>query len=298
MNELNVNIPGGTYVIGVSGGVDSMVLLDILSKKSDIKLVVAHFDHGIRHDSKEDRQLVQSVAKKNRLPFVFDQASLGPKASEAESRKARYNFLSSVKNASSSRAIITAHHQDDVLETAVLNILRGTNRKGLSSLKSTDEIIRPLIHIDKDSLYIYAKDNGITWREDSTNSNINYRRNYIRKNILPKLSPEQRKKLLGIIKATALTNSLIDREVEDYLKTYSNDNELSRSAFILLPHSVALEIMASWLRQNGIRDFNSKLLELLTVSAKTLSSNHGIDINHAHFLKINRNSLALINREC
>ncbi len=176
MNELNVDIPGGTYVIGVSGGVDSMVLLDILSKKSDIKLVVAHFDHGIRHDSKEDRQLVQSVAKKNRLPFVFDKASLGPKASEAESRKARYNFLRSVKNASSARAIITAHHQDDVLETAVLNILRGTNRKGLSSLKSTDEIIRPLTHIDKDSLYKYAKDNGITWREDSTNNNINYQK--------------------------------------------------------------------------------------------------------------------------
>ncbi len=298
MNELNVDISSGTYVIAVSGGVDSMVLLDSLSKKPNVNLIIAHFDHGIRPDSNEDRLLVQKAAKKYGIPFVYDRVNLGAGASEAEARKARYNFLKTVKAATNAKAIITAHHQDDVLETAVINLLRGTNRKGMSSLKSTKTISRPITHINKSDLYDYAKNSGIKWREDSTNQDINYRRNYIRHKILARLNAEQRQNLIDIIKKSTVINASIDGEAADYLNTYSRGTKLKRNAFIILPHSVAKEIMASWLRQNDIRDFDSKLLEILTIGAKTLKPKQRVDISHAYYLEINKDSLALINREC
>jgi tRNA(Ile)-lysidine synthetase-like protein len=298
MNELSVDIPSGTYVLAVSGGVDSMVLLDLLSKKPDLKLIVTHFDHGIRPDSQDDLLLVKKTSKKYKYPFVFNKVNLGPGTSESEARKARYEFLKSVKEATKAKAIITAHHQDDILETAILNILRGTNRKGMSSLGTTKEIIRPLSHIEKSLLYKYAENSGIEWREDSTNQDINYRRNYIRHKILTRFDNEQKQKLIDIIKRISITNKLIDTEVKDYLDTYSNGKKLNRNAFIILPHSVAVEIMASWLRQNGVRDFNSKILEVLTIGAKTLKPKQRLDVNLAYFLEINKDSLALINREC
>src|SRR5882724_1815869 len=134
-----LDIKPGRYVVATSGGVDSMALLHLLyqmSRDSDAGwwLTVAHFDHGIRSDSAEDRQLVQAIARQYGLPFVYDEGRLGPGASEATARQARYSFLHQVLGASGARAIMTAHHQDDVLETAIFNLIRGTGRKGLTSL--------------------------------------------------------------------------------------------------------------------------------------------------------------------
>src|SRR5438132_889977 len=127
---MDIALEPGTYIVAVSGGVDSMVLLDLLRTKPELKLIVAHYDHGMRPNSTADRQLVQAVSKHHGLTFIYDQGKLG-NASEATARRARYDFLHQVREASQARAIITAHHQDDLLETAILNILRGTGRRGL-----------------------------------------------------------------------------------------------------------------------------------------------------------------------
>src|SRR5688572_27728765 len=133
---MKINVAPGKYIVAVSGGVDSMVLLHLLSQHSQSELIVAHFDHGIRPDSAEDRKLVEKTAKKYGLEFVYREGELGPGASEAEAREARYGFLQIIKVKHNAKAIVTAHHQDDMLETAIINMLRGTGRKGLSSLVS------------------------------------------------------------------------------------------------------------------------------------------------------------------
>src|SRR5438445_4950610 len=121
---MDVLIPKpGSYAVAVSGGVDSVVLLDILAKRDDLELAVAHFDHGIREDSVEDRHFVEGLAKNYGLPFIYEEGSLGPKSSEAEAREARYKFLRQAQKKAGAKAIITAHHQDDLLETAILNML-------------------------------------------------------------------------------------------------------------------------------------------------------------------------------
>src|SRR6266542_1461422 len=146
---MKVRVSPGKYVVAVSGGVDSMVLLDLLRQKPKLELVVSHFDHGIRPDSEEDRRLVQRIARAYGLPFVYARGNLGPKAGEALAREARYAFLRRVQQEQGAKAIITAHHQDDMLETAIMNLLRGTGRRGLSSLKSREGLLRPLLNWTK-----------------------------------------------------------------------------------------------------------------------------------------------------
>ncbi len=107
------------FIVAVSGGIDSIVLLDVLVK-SGAELVVAHVDHGIRADSHEDESFVHRLADKYGLPFVSTRLALGSRASEDLARRERYKWLETVRAQYSAKAIVTAHHQDDVLETIVI----------------------------------------------------------------------------------------------------------------------------------------------------------------------------------
>lgn len=291
---MDVKLESGTYVVAVSGGVDSMVLLNLLSKNPDLRLVVAHFDHGIRPDSHEDRQLVQQTANELQLPFVFHEGKLGNKASEDQARQARYEFLHQVRLAADAQAVITAHHQDDALETAVHNLLRGTGRKGLSSLQDNANIARPLLHLSKKDLQDYARRNKLQWREDSTNKDEKYTRNYIRRQIIPKLSDKQHQKLLKTLNDSRRRNSEIDRILDDMLTNHQQKSGLDRKWFVGLPHLVARELMATWLRSRGIRDFDKKLIEQLVVAAKIQRTGSRANVNKDYKLQITAKYLALL----
>jgi len=275
-----IRLAPGHYVLAVSGGVDSMVLLDILSKlevrNQKISLTVAHFDHGIRPDSREDRKLIEEITRRYKLPFVYAEGALGEGASEEQARAARYKFLGDVQKNVQARGIITAHHLDDVVETATHNLLRGTGRKGMSSLKSVDGIIRPLLQVPKNHLLTYARDNGLAWREDSTNQDLRYKRNYIRHVILPKLrqsSPEKFHEFRTLIKRQAELNQAIDAALYSILHTQPELQTLRRYDVITLPHNVARELVGEWLRLNGKREFNRRHLERATVALKTAKPN-------------------------
>ena len=291
--HMKVDIEPGTYVVAVSGGVDSMVLLDLLRQQPGLKLVVAHFDHGIRSDSAFDRELVQRTARSHGLPFVYHEAKLGPGASEDVARKARYEFLHSVRQASNARAVITAHHNDDALETAVINLLRGTGRKGLSSLHFNKIVHRPLLHVAKDAIRQYAKDQGLVWREDSTNEDTKYLRNYVRHRLLSEFSPEDRQKLKDIVTKAVEVNEELDTQLMNYLHVQTKAGKLDRNTFLRLPHNVSKEVMAAWLRKNGLRDFDTKALERLVVAAKTLRPGKSADVLRGRVLKVTAKYLAL-----
>jgi tRNA(Ile)-lysidine synthase len=290
---MKLNLSAGKYVVAVSGGVDSMALLDMMSKLKDVRLVVAHFDHGIRKDSAEDRRLVQRRAKELNLPFTFAEGELGPKASEAVARRARYEFLREVRRAAAAQAIVTAHHQDDVLETALINLLRGTGRRGLSALDSTGDLVRPLLNAPKEELREYAKQHNLTWREDSSNQDTRFLRNYVRLAIMPRFSTAQRQRLLDMISKARDNNRLLDNELANYLHVQPHRGELNRADFIQLPHTVAREVLAGWLRANGLRHYDSKTLERLVASAKTGHSGTYRDVLTGWTLKIGKHALAL-----
>jgi tRNA(Ile)-lysidine synthase len=296
---MEVNLRPGKYIIAVSGGVDSVVLLHLLAqhKKEDgYHFVVAHFEHGIREDSLEDFKLVKATAKKYGLPFVASHGNLGPKASEAKAREARYDFLHHVLHEEGASQIITAHHQDDMLETAVLNMLRGTGRLGLSSLKSRADIVRPLLEYSKQDILNYAQENKIKWHEDSTNADDRYLRNYIRHNILSRFGDKGRDILLGRLRKAQEINDQIDELLNKDLELQPAVDQLKRSWFVQLPYAVASEVMTNWLRRNGIAQFDRTLVDQLVVMAKTKPNGKEADVDATHKLEFKKNSLKLSKR--
>ncbi len=286
--------------MAASGGVDSMVLLHALSRQYDRKthrFVVAHLDHGIRPDSHKDRQLVQAVAQGYRIPFVYYEIKLGPRASEAVARRARYDFLRQVRHASNAKAIVTAHHQDDAIETAIINLIRGTGRRGLTSLGSQEGLIRPLLGMSKADIKRYAQAEAVVWREDSSNSDERYLRNYVRRQALPRLSDEARAKFLKIMSDLADINTSLDNALQTSLHLQSKPKIIDRAWFSHLPHLVACEVMAAWLRAHDMAAPNRRLIEKLVVAGKTGQAGKRYSVAGGGAMKLDKQYLALIPAE-
>lgn len=293
--RMDISLEAGKYVLAVSGGVDSMVLLDLLRKRPDTEIVVAHYDHGIREDSGVDRLFVERIARRYGLVFFSEQGMLGANASEATARTARYDFFKRVQAETGAQAIITAHHQDDLIETAILNVLRGTGRKGLSSLSNTDAYRRPLLRSTKQQIITYAHAHHLKWREDSTNANEAYLRNYVRLRIMPKINGAARVRLLTHIQRAQAANPVIDDLLAQDVEAHGSSH-LDRRWFIMLPYDVSCEVMATWLRRQGIRNFDRSLINRLVVQSKVAVSGKRVDINAEHFLNIDKVTLLVTPR--
>jgi len=290
---MKVSVPSGKYVVAVSGGVDSVVLLDLLVQQPHLELVVAHFDHGIRSDSIEDRKLVATLSQKHGLKFEFKEGRLGSGTSEERARRARYEYLQQVCKKHDAVGVISAHHQDDALETLAFNVLRGTRHKGMSSLQSTDGIIRPLMNHNKEEIYDYARRNDLKWREDSTNQDEKYTRNWIRRRLMPRLSKKQKSELTDSYNRARSRNQLLDAAVQQQLEELARGQGLDRRQFIALPYSVACEVMAVWLRRHDVKNVDRKLIDQLVVSIKTLSPGKKISLGRQTFLKLSIEEISL-----
>lgn len=177
----------GKILIAVSGGVDSCVLLDVITKHRKDGLFVAHVNHNLRGaESDTDEEFVRSLAKKHAIPFFSKKLEPAPK-SEDEGRKARYAFFAEIKQKLGIDWIALAHHKDDQIETMFMQMARGT--QGFSPMQefSTDGKWRPLLSFTKMEITDYAQKQGIKWREDSTNTQNDYTRNRLRNTVLPEL---------------------------------------------------------------------------------------------------------------
>jgi len=224
------------YVVAVSGGIDSVALLDMLSKTTDNEIIVAHFDHGIRNDSAEDAVFVETLASHYGFAFETKRVALGPNASEEKARDERYGFLRGVAERVGGR-IVTAHHADDVVETIAINFHRGTGWRGLAVLDS--DIFRPLLHLSKGELLEYARKHGLEWREDSTNASDAYLRNRLRKNTRT-LELGTKRELLALRSQQVESKRLIEAEV---LALVGPGPMYSRYFFAHIPVTVAVECL-------------------------------------------------------
>jgi len=224
------------YIVGVSGGVDSVALLHMLNRVPGHEIIVAHFDHGIREDSNEDALLVQELARNLGLPFELKKEKLGPMASEELARERRYLFLRDLAEKYNGK-IVTAHHSDDAVETVAINLHRGTGWRGLAVLDS--DIVRPLLEMSKADLIEYAKKNQLAWREDSTNGSDVYLRNRIRQKTI-ELSEDAKRQLLALRQQQLASKKQIDKEVA---RLVGPGPSYSRHFFTHIPTSVAMECL-------------------------------------------------------
>lgn len=226
------------YIVAVSGGVDSVVLLDMLIKAYGPEcLLVAHFDHGIRSDSSNDAAFVRDLAGRYGCEFVSVREELGADASEAFARSRRYSFLHEVLSRYSGAILVTAHHLDDLVETVVLQLQRGTGWRGLTPFGAAAE--RPLLGMVKQDILTYAAANQLEWREDETNTSMRYARNRIRSRVAS-LSLDVKRQVQALYETQWELRRAIEHEGESIL---AEQRVFSRNFFIMSPPAVRRELL-------------------------------------------------------
>lgn len=225
------------YLVAVSGGIDSVVLLDQLVAEGAHELVVAHFDHGIREDSADDARFVEGLAAQYGLSFVVRREELGRGASEELARRRRYGFLREMAQEHEA-VIVTAHHADDVIETIAINIKRGTGWRGVAVMQ-TSGIVRPLLAMTKAEVRAYALEHQLEWVEDSTNASDKYLRNRLRHLFESQLTLAQKQSLLDVWQKQLELKTAID----DELAIFARQDEYSRYQLSFADDKSALELL-------------------------------------------------------
>ncbi len=273
-------------ILAVSGGIDSVVMLHLLK---DEQPIVAHFDHGIRSNSHEDAAFVERLANEYGLQFEMRRAELGVNCSEASARAARYAFLYQLAE-DNYGVICVAHHADDVLESIVINMIRGTGWRGLAPMSAAG-IERPLLGWRKSDIYRYATEHNLLFRQDQTNTEGDYLRNRVRDKMrdLPK---ETKDKLLELY---ARQVDLL-RENEIVLKTLFSDIDFSRCPKEILkdlPDDCAMEIMRYVLTEQGISLTRPQLKKCIE-AIKNYSPNKRFSLDRKHFLEIGKYSFRVV----
>ncbi|HVZ38567.1 MAG TPA: tRNA lysidine(34) synthetase TilS [Candidatus Kapabacteria bacterium] len=239
-------------LVAVSGGIDSMALLDLMARLAPVmklELAVAHFDHGLRgEESQEDAMFVVEQAKARGLKSYVGRgdirklASLQSLSIEETARKARYQFLSRVARKHAYDVVLTAHNANDNAETLLLNLLRGSGVSGLAGIPPVrplvEEVIvcRPLLGTERSEIQKYADEVELKWREDATNATMKHTRNRVRHELLPLLT-QYNPAILNTLNSTAE----IMRGLDQYL---SHSVDLSMRSVILAttPEQVDLDI--------------------------------------------------------
>jgi tRNA(Ile)-lysidine synthase len=223
---LNLMPESSIGILAVSGGLDSMVLLHILTSIRDslqISLTVATFDHGLRGaQGRADAEFVAQICHTLSVPCVMGSGALEPElpAIEARARAARYAFLADTARSCDASWLATAHHADDQVETVLLALTRGAGGHGLSGMRPLTSVpgapalmlVRPLLNIPRQTLLSYARTHDIPWRDDPTNADPAFARNHVRMSVVPalkRINPQ-------ITEAVGRTSDLL-AEQDDYL---------------------------------------------------------------------------------
>jgi tRNA(Ile)-lysidine synthase len=183
--------PGGA-IVAVSGGADSVALLDLMQDVAaewGLRLTVAHADHGIQAVSRSVGQSVGDLAKRYGLAFELGELGLGPDASETVARRARYRWLREVQQRRGARYLVTAHHQDDQVETVLLRALRGSGLAGLAGIPARGRggLVRPLLPFTKAEMVTHAAARGLPVHDDPANRDPRHARSWVRTTLLPLL---------------------------------------------------------------------------------------------------------------
>ena len=192
LRNLLQNPESSNFLLAVSGGADSMALLQLFYSL-ELKLQVAHVNYHLRgKDSDADQQLVQDFCSENNIPFhlyeVSDKDQKPENSIQNWARNLRYDFFRKIQKTENLDYLVTAHHLNDQLETFLINLSKASGIHGLSGIPANEnQILRPLLNFTKDEIYAFAEANNLEFREDVSNQKNEYLRNFIRNEIAPKL---------------------------------------------------------------------------------------------------------------
>jgi tRNA(Ile)-lysidine synthase len=264
------------YLVGISGGRDSVTLLHWLVSLGYKKLVVCHLNHRLRGRSSDaDARFVEKLAEKYQLDFEFGSANVPAIARkkkwsiETAARDSRYAFFAKVAKRRRCQTIFLGHHADDLVETFLINLFRGAGTAGLSRMREVSTrqihdvdlvILRPLLGVWRKEIDMYVREHRIKFREDASNKNLSPLRNRIRHRIIPYLE-----KIIGrnirpaIWRAAAITGeeeAWIDGQLPE-----SSDVEVSVRKLRVLPVALQRRAILKWLRGQNIAEVGFDVIE-------------------------------------
>lgn len=264
-----VPLAGQAVVLGLSGGADSVALLDALVSlvgRRGFRVVAAHLDHGLRPGSAGDAASCRSLCERLGVPLHTAVADVSARARrergglEQAARRERYTFLRRVREETGAVAIAVAHTRDDQAETLLMRLLRGAGATGLGGMRPrVGHVVRPLLGVSREEVLAHLRDRGLEWREDPTNTDLRYLRNRIRHELLPYLearfNPALREGLArtaGLLADEAVhLRGEADALLERIARTEGANVVLDSSALAAAPPPVARVAVRQALRRTG-----------------------------------------------
>ena len=251
-------------IVALSGGIDSMVLFHIIYETNQ-NIIIAHVNHNKREESIEEYKYIEQMAKEYNIPFEGYSLEKTTENFHHESRLQRYDFFRAVAQKYKSTKIAVAHHLDDQVETVLMRIVRGTSFSGYSGIKEIRydrnvSIIRPLMDTKKADIITYAKENNITYFEDSSNGDDVYTRNRFRNNIIPLLkkeNPNLDKKIIQLAEYIDSADEVLDDITRKFLKEYSMYNNVSLVDFNKLNKVLKIKVI-----QNMVNNATNNTVEV------------------------------------
>ena len=293
-SSLRLLSPGARYLIGVSGGRDSVALLHWLVECGYNKLIVCHLNHRLRgQSSRADAIFVQKLAARYDVDLALgaiDVRALAVRTKqsiETAARDARYKFFAQVAKRRRCRTIFLGHHADDLVETFLINLFRGAGPGGLSAMRAVSvrkidnvklQIVRPLLGVSREQIDDYVRKHRLKFREDASNKNLAPLRNRIRHCIIPEIEKQLGRNVRGTIWRAAT----IAAEEENFFEALLPDKLSKLTALAVkplraMPIAVQRRMLHEWLRARDVPDLSFDLVErvraLLDLSNRVAKTN-------------------------
>lgn len=272
-------------VIGCSGGPDSMALMHVLlelRKNRDILIICAHVNHNVRKESRDEEKFLQEYCEKNSI--IFESMTIleyGDDNFHNEARKIRYHFFEETIRKYNANYLMTAHHGDDLVETILMRIVRGSTLKGYAGFERKIEkdnytILRPLVFVTKGQLEKYNIENNIPYVTDKSNFKDKYTRNRYRKKVLPFLKQEEPNvhyKFLKFSDTLIEYSDYIDKVIEREFKKVYIGQKIKISALLLNDDLIQKKIIFKILEEIYNDDLNSINMTHVMAIIKLIKSN-------------------------
>lgn len=284
--ELKKYLSPARYVLALSGGADSVALAlaceKLQQENSDYEFVAVHVEHGLRgEEGVRDKQFVEDFCQQHNLECIVKsvdvpgRVKLSGQSVEEAARDLRYRALMDVALQKAAKKILTAHHANDQAETVILRLVRGAGTRGLGAMQRDNGfVVRPLLDFSKEELVKYCEDHQAKWVEDSTNKDLEYRRNYVRQEIMPLLT-----KLNANVVYTLCQTANALQEDDNYLSTLAErlgqkiivEDELVTTDWHLYPLPVRKRVLFRWLGKLGLQPTSQHIesLEKLITTGTT-----------------------------
>lgn len=268
LQTIKSEIPNNvSIVVATSGGPDSMVLLTLLStvkKEKNLKIICAHVNHKLRKESEKEAQMVKEYCTKSNIIFEYKEINHYQGNTENYAREKRYEFFEHLIKKYQATYLLTAHHGDDLTETIIMRLIRGSSLKGYAGFseitkKNNYKIFRPLITKTKEEILNYAINNQIPYALDKTNDSDDFTRNRIRKYILPHLKNENKNvhlKFLEFSKTLSETDIYFKAQLDKIIPTIYKENQLNIEIFLNEDPLIQKKIIAYILEKTYQKSIN------------------------------------------